>query len=76
MQCNRVSFKAIETISDVWFNLEQFFLIPGNILFSIIDTVPKLQYFFEINCFNYGLLIGVISFFLWIIALSLLNIRN
>ncbi len=73
MECKRIFFNPIDTISDIFFNLKQLFFMPGNILFSLIDSSPSLQHFLEVNCFNYGFLIGFISFLIWAFAYGMLK---
>jgi hypothetical protein len=67
MDCNRVNFVQMNVISDVFINLKQLFLLPGDLLFSIIDSYPKIQYFFEISCLsNHDVMIGFLSLLIWI----------
>lgn len=76
MNCNRISFVSIETISDVFFNIKQSFLLPGNFIFLWIDSNEKIRYFFEIDCFNYGFLIGLISLLSWLFIGLILNSKS
>ena len=67
MDCNRVNFVQMDVISDVFINLKQLFLLPGDLVFSIIDSYPKIQYFLEISCLsNHDVMIGVLSVLIWI----------
>lgn len=67
MDCNRVNFVQMDVISDVFINLKQLFLLPGDLVFSIIDSYPKIQYFLEISCFsNHDVILGFLSVLIWI----------
>jgi len=66
MDCNRINFVSVDTISDIFLNIQQFFFLPGNFIFSMLDSNPKVQYFFEINCFtDHNITIGFLSFLIW-----------
>jgi hypothetical protein len=72
MNCGRISFNEIETISDISFNLGQIIKLPGNIVLSLVDANPKLAYFFELTCASGSGSVWSLSIIMWAIVYVLL----
>ena len=61
------------TISDIWLWFKWLYFYPGDgLVYFLVNKVPSIGHFFEVTYNSYGgLLSGVISFFVWIIALGI-----
>jgi hypothetical protein len=72
--CQRVQFRSISTISDIWHNVLQFLNLPGNLAIDQIQTNPKLAHFFEVECSGGGSGLAIfISIVAWMVLLIILG---
>jgi len=70
-----MNYSGSVTISDVWLWFKWLYFYPGDgLVYFLVSKVPKIGQFFEITYNSYGgILSGVVSFFVWVIALGILG---
>lgn len=63
------------TISDVWLWFKWLYFYPGDsLVYFLVNKVPEIGQFFEVSYASYGgVLSGVASFIVWIIAIGILG---
>ena len=53
--CDRTDFVEIFTISQVWHNATEVFLLPGHLMMNLLlNATPPIARFLEIGCFDGG----------------------
>jgi hypothetical protein len=73
--CNRFDFHTINTISDVSHNITTFIRLPVQFVLDIIEEVPQLRYFFEIDCSTgFGIISLIISLLFWFFSFVFLTV--
>ena len=51
--CDRTDFVEIFTISQVWHNATEVFLLPGHLMMNLVlNASPPIARFLEIGCFD------------------------
>lgn len=71
-----MNYSGSVTISDVWLWFKWLYFYPGDgLVYFLVNKIPDIGRFFEITNSSYGgILSGVVSFFVWIIALGVLGV--
>ena len=70
-----MNYSGSVTISDVWLWFKWLYFYPGDgLVYFLVNGAPKIGQFLEITYSSYGgVLSGVVSFIVWIIALGILG---
>lgn len=66
------------TISDVWLWVKWLYFYPGDgFVYFLINKTPAIGNFFEFTYSSYGgVFSGIISFFIWFIALAIIGLMQ
>ena len=70
-----MNYSGSITISDVWLWIKWLYFYPGDgFIYFLVNQAPDVGHFLEITYSSYGgVLSGIVSFVVWIIALAILG---
>lgn len=73
-----MNYDGTVTISDIWLWFKWIYFYPGDgVVYFLVNKAPDIGRFLEMTYSSYGgLFSGVISFFVWLIALAIIGIAS
>lgn len=73
-----MNYSGSVTISDIWLWFKWIYFYPGDgAVYFFVNKAPDIGRFLEMTYSDYGgLFSGVISFFLWLIALAVIGMAS